>query len=120
VLRHGRGHFEHAQQGFGVADNVLESVAPFEGRSQVPHLLDKILPLHGAVHCQQKRIVVDGFGDVVVGSEAHGLDRSFDRAECSYHNHCGLDIFLSDRSKQVDAAQVGHAEIGNQQLGRPL
>src|ERR1700761_8812667 len=42
VLRYTRSHFQHTQQTFRVADDVLEAVAAVERGAKVAHLLNQV------------------------------------------------------------------------------
>src|SRR5581483_3845766 len=60
----------------------------------------------------------EGLGDVVVGTELHGLDRGFDRTVAGHDGDFGAGEDFLDAGEELDAAHFAHAEVGENDVGR--
>jgi len=72
--------------------------------------------LERTLNHRQDYVELEGFQDVVIGANLHGGNGSVDRAVAGHHDSGQLRVDLARRLQQLDAVELGHHEIGQQQV----
>jgi hypothetical protein len=67
---------------------------------------------------QQELLDLEGLGDVVVGAQLDGADRGLDGAERRDHHHVRRLGERHDVADEVEAVEVGHPQVGDDQVDR--
>ncbi len=116
--RHGLDHLEHLQHRLAAPDDVRELVRQSERPLQQDVLLPKlaVLDLLANLHLQQ--IDVEGLAQIVAGAEPHRLDGGVGRRERGDHDAEDVLVDALRGAQHLDAAEVRHLDIGNQQVDR--
>jgi hypothetical protein len=70
---------------------------------------------HGA-----QTLGINRLGDVVIGSQPHGLHRAVDRALRRHHNHRHCLSLFRQPLQQLDASHARHLEVGDHDGRIPL
>ena len=79
-------------------------------------LVLQALAIQAALHDVDDLLDLERLEDVVVGALLHRLDRGLDRAEAGHDDRQDRDALLGDLLDQLEAAHVGHLQIGDDQV----
>ena len=111
-------HLEHVEHRLAAADDVRELVRQPERPLQQHVLLPQlaVLDLLADLHLQQ--IDVERLAQVVAGAEPHRLDGGVGRRERRDHDAEDVLVDLLGGAQHLDAAHVGHLDVGDQQVDR--
>jgi hypothetical protein len=60
---------------------------------------------------------VEGLGEVIEGTEAHGLDGGFDTAMAGDHDDGGVGELVPAHADEVEAVHIADAEVHDDELG---
>ena len=69
-----------------------------------------------AAHEDHELVELERLGQVVIRAVADRLDRRIDRAVRGHHDHLGLGLRGADRVEQREAIELGHAQIGDDDI----
>ena len=120
----GGGHLtdrlEHRQHLRALAHEIVEAVLLLEPLAQGASLLEQALPVQGLLEHDLELIDVDRLGEVVLGSELHGLDRGLHRAVGGHEDDHRLGADLLDLREELEAVHARHPEVGEDDVGLDL
>jgi hypothetical protein len=78
---------------------------------QPPQVVRQSGAFDGAPHRGQEAIALHGFGQVVVGASAHGLDRGLDAGLSGHDDHRQLRLIAVKSSQHFQTRDVTEAQI---------
>src|SRR3990170_2772787 len=120
--RHGADLLEDRLHGLGLAQQVVEAVAPLHLRPQAAILLPEALVIHSPADRETHLRQLEGLSEVVVRPLTHGFDGGLEAAEGGHQDHArpGLDpLGLAEHRQSVHLVhdQVGedHRELSRLQ-----
>jgi hypothetical protein len=100
------------------ADHVLDPKAAAQLFAQARVLVQQSRALEGARQCQQQDLAIEGFGQIVEGTLAHGFHRRANAAVGGHEHDTGARLLALDFLQERHARQVGHLEIGEHHVER--
>jgi hypothetical protein len=75
------------------------------------------LPLLGLSERQHDLVRFERLLNVVVGAGLHGFDRQVHVAVGAHDDHGGVVVLGLQRRQQVEAAHLGHSNVGQHEIG---
>ena len=99
-----------------VADDELALALVGHLRRQRHHLPIQVLPLAGVPHERPQLVVVEVFGDVVVGAMLHRLHGGFDIGDRRDHDDLDQAVVLFDDAQHFEAADARQPDIEQNQV----
>ena len=114
----GFDHLEHGEHPLAAPDDVRELVRQAERALQQQVLLPELPVLDLLPHFHLEQIDVERLAQVVACAEPHRLHGGIGRREGGDHDAEDVLIDLLRGAQHVDAAQVGHLDVGNQEIDR--
>ena len=111
-------HLEDVEHRLASADDVRELVRQAERPLEQDVLLAELPVLDLLAHLHLEQVDVERLAQVVAGAEPHRFDRRLGRGERRDHDAEDVLVDLLRGAQHVDAAQVGHLDVGDQQVDR--
>ena len=116
--RHRLDHLEHGEHRFASADDVRELVGQAERPLQQHVLLPELPVLDLLAHLHLEQVDVERLAQVIARTEAHRFNRGVGRRERRDHDPENVLIDFLRGTQHVDAAQVRHLDVRDQQVDR--
>ena len=114
----GLDHLEDLEHRFASADHVRKLVREAERPLQQHVLLPQLAVLDLLAHFHLEQIDVERLAQVVARAETHRFDGGVGRRERRDHDAEDVLIDLLRGAQHVDAAQIGHLDVRDQQIDR--
>jgi hypothetical protein len=114
----GLDHLEDLEHRRASSDDVRELVREAERPLQQQVLLPQLPVLDLLAHFHLQQIDVERLAQVIAGAQPHRLDGGVGRRERRDHDAEDVLVDLLRGAQHVDAAQVGHFDVGDQQVDR--
>ena len=111
-------HLEDVEHRLAAADDVRELVRQAERPLQQDVLLPELAVLDLLADLHLEQIDVERLAQVIAGAEPHRFDGGLGRREGRDHDAEDVLIDVLRRAQHVDAAQVGHLDVRDQQVHR--
>src|SRR5579883_889609 len=114
-----RNHAQHVLDLGGGADDAVELGLGVHAVAQELVFLDQA-DLFGHATQEQAQFLQrrEGFGDVVIGAELHGLHGGLDRAVAGHDRDLGAREHLLDLLQELQARHLRHDQVGQDHVGR--
>ena len=100
------------------ADDVFKPVLFLDDLPQVPVFPNEALVIERALDGDLELVHLERLGDVIVGAELHRLKGRFHRLIGRNQDDRSLGQHLAAFAENVEAADLVHPEVGDDQLGR--
>ena len=102
---------EDVAHGGARADQIAEGRGLIDRPPQPLVLLLERAPLEGPLHRDERRLVLEGLGDVVERAGAHGVDGGVDAAKGRHQDDGGARTQIPQLAHHFDAGLAGHADV---------
>ena len=116
--RDGLDHLEDVEHRFAAADHVRELVRQAERPLQQDVLLAQLAVLDLLADLHLEQVDVERLAQVVARAEPHRLDGAVGRRKRGDHDAEDVLVDLLGGAQHLDAAQIRHLDVGDQQVDR--